>query len=173
MWTELRTEGPRADVSSWSSGPRSDDADPALGLTFAGSSCLQGFTPRPGCQGHGSHRAGASWPSHLPEPLIFPHVDSGILCLPTPTQRAAQLFVFPCGCLEDRTAKFRQASKTFFKIPDDMASRTIKFISVSLQPSSFVDRDTSRADGGAQVPPRPRTCVSAPRERQTRSSSRQ
>jgi hypothetical protein len=51
--------------------------------------------------------------------------------------------IFPGGCLRDSTAKFRQASKIFFKIPDDLTSRTIKFIFAALQPSSFEDGDTS------------------------------
>ena len=107
---------------------------------------------KPDCWGHINHRAWTLWPSKPPELFISPFMGLTEFSLPSdthsrpPTQRAAGLIVFPCSCLEDRIAKLRQASETVFKIPDDMASRPIKFIFVSLQPSLLADWDTSRAD---------------------------
>lgn len=74
----------------------------------------------------------------------LPHAGSGILCRATPTPGHAlrvqlNYSLSPEAVLKDRTAKFRQASKTFLKIPDDTASRAIKFISVSLQPSLLAE----------------------------------
>ena len=113
---------------------------------------------KPDCWGHVNHRARTLWPSKPPELPIFPFRGLREFSLPSdthsrpPTQRAAGLIVFLCSCLEDKLAKFRQASETAFKIPDDVVSRPIKFIFVSLQPSLLSDWDTSWADWGLQRP---------------------
>ena len=65
---------------------------------------------------------------------------------------------FPLGCLEDGTAKFRQASKTFFKIPDGMASRTVN---VSLYSSNLPCLQSETPAELTEGPgcPRPGTCI--------------